>query len=256
MTTTDASITVTENGPYIVRGNVPLLEKAIVRTDEGYGWKTVREIPHGETYALCRCGRSKESPFCDGSSHKRFKGREKADRRPFSERCDRYEGPGLVLEDDRICSMSRFCHRAAGTPWKLLPQSDDPSIRDEIVAGSVGCPSGRIRLTSPEGAIDVPTGPEIWIIQDPGKGVSGGIYAMGGIRLIGSDGFEYERRERMVLCRCGASGIMPFCDSAHINRMFRDDRRRRPPPRTPSRSPRPRGPCRRPSRPGSAGSSP
>lgn len=52
MTPADASITVTENGPYIVRGNVPLIEKAIVRTDEGYGWKAVRENPHGETYAL------------------------------------------------------------------------------------------------------------------------------------------------------------------------------------------------------------
>ena len=50
---------------------------------------------------------------------------------------------------------------------------------------------------------------------------------MGGIEMIGTDETPYERRERSVLCRCGASGDMPFCDSSHINRMFRDDRNRK-----------------------------
>lgn len=224
----EPSITITENGPYIVRGDVPLKEASIVRIEGGYGWRIVREIPHGETYALCRCGRSRNAPFCDGSSHRRFDGRERADRRPFSERCDRFEGPDLVLEDDRRCSLSRFCHRDAGTPWKLLPASDDPRIREEVILGCVGCPSGRMVLRDPEGnLIDRPSEPEIWIVQDPGKGVSGGIFAMGGIEMIGTDGTPYERRERSVLCRCGASGDMPFCDSSHINRMFRDDRNRK-----------------------------
>lgn len=222
------SITITENGPYIVRGSVPLIEKAIVHTDAGYAWKTIREIEHGPVYALCRCGRTTSPPFCDGSAHKRFKGRERADRRPFEERCDTREGPGLVLKDDRRCSMSRFCHRNAGTPWKLLPNADDPAIREEIIRGSVECPSGRILLMEPDGTvIDECPEPAIWIIQDPGKGVSGGIYVMGRIPVIGSDGFEYEPRNRAVLCRCGRSGDMPFCDSVHINSMFRDSRNSR-----------------------------
>lgn len=224
----EPSITVSANGPYIVRGQVPLKEAAIVRGEEGYEWRIIREIPYEGMCALCRCGRSRNPPFCDGGSHKRFNGKERADRRPFSERCDRFEGPALILEDDHRCSMSRFCHRDAGTPWKLLPGSDDPHVREEIVRGSVGCPSGRILLKERDGSlIDETTGPEIRIIQDPGKGVSGGIFVLGGIRIIGSDGFVYERRERAVLCRCGASGDMPFCDSVHINRMFRDDRNKR-----------------------------
>lgn len=228
MADSDPSITVTENGPYIVRGDIPLREAIIARGEGGYVWKIVREIPHAQVFTLCRCGRSTDAPFCDGGSHRRFKGREKADRRPFSERCDRFEGPGLVLEDDRRCSMSRFCHRDAGTPWKLLPGSDDPGTKDEIILGSIGCPSGRIVLRDSEGnIIDRPAEPEIWIIQDPGKGVSGGLFVMGGVRIVGSDGFEYERRERAVLCRCGASDDMPFCDSSHINRMYRDDRNRK-----------------------------
>ena len=56
------SITITEGGPYIVRGNVPLFEKRIVRRDGLYVWEDVREIPHGETYALCRCGKTRDAP--------------------------------------------------------------------------------------------------------------------------------------------------------------------------------------------------
>ena len=39
------SITITDGGPYIVRGNVPLYEKRIVRRDGLYVWEDVREIP-------------------------------------------------------------------------------------------------------------------------------------------------------------------------------------------------------------------
>ena len=220
------SIHISEGGPYIVSGNIPLLEKEIAHGDEGYFWRTAREIPHPEKYALCRCGRSKNAPFCDGTAHRWFRGKERADRRPFSERCDVLEGPGITLEDDRRCSMSRFCHRSMGTPWRLLDRSDDPAVREEIVKGSLGCPSGRIVLKDADGKeIRSESEPAVWIVQDPGKGVSGGIFVMGGIPLIGSDGFAYDVGDRYMLCRCGASGDMPFCDASHINRMFKDDRR-------------------------------
>ena len=221
------SITITDGGPYIVRGNVPLFEKRIVRRGGLYVWEDVREIPHGETYALCRCGKTRDAPFCDGGSHKRFKGKEKADRRPYAERCQRIEGPGMIIGDDMRCSLSRFCHRAEGTPWKMLPRSDDPGIRDEIVRAVVECPSGRLSVIEDGVPTDHVPEPAIWVVQDPENRVSGGLYVMGGIPIVGSDGFVYESRGRTVLCRCGVSGDMPFCDSSHINNMFRDDRNRR-----------------------------
>ncbi len=219
-------IRITEGGPYIVEGNVPIFEKEITYSDEyGYAWKDVREIPHGPVYALCRCGKTSNPPFCDGSAHKRFKGKEKADRRPYGERCNRHEGNGIILEDDLTCSMSRFCHRKAGTPWKLLDKADDPAILDEILQATFECPSGRIQVIDADGNVmDRRPDPAIWIIQDPYNRVSGGIYVMGGIQIIGADGFEYERRDRAVLCRCGVSDKMPFCDSSHINNMYRDSR--------------------------------
>jgi CDGSH-type Zn-finger protein len=50
----DVNITPSENGPYLVSGAVCLADV------DG------REVPHGEYVALCRCGYSKNKPFCDG----------------------------------------------------------------------------------------------------------------------------------------------------------------------------------------------
>jgi CDGSH-type Zn-finger protein len=53
-TMADVNITPSENGPYLVSGAVRLTDV------DG------REVPHGEHMALCRCGHSKNKPFCDG----------------------------------------------------------------------------------------------------------------------------------------------------------------------------------------------
>jgi CDGSH-type Zn-finger protein len=51
----NVSVTVLENGPYIVKGTVTLVHK------DGSS-----ETKEGST-ALCRCGLSKNKPFCDGT---------------------------------------------------------------------------------------------------------------------------------------------------------------------------------------------
>jgi len=68
----EKKIKIVKDGPYIVTGNVDLSEKIIRPTDdetrdEQYVWEDGGEIPHGETYALCRCGASRKHSFCDGS---------------------------------------------------------------------------------------------------------------------------------------------------------------------------------------------
>ena len=52
------TITPTDNGPYLVQGNVTL------RDSEGNHYEV------GDTIALCRCGRSSTKPFCDGTHEK------------------------------------------------------------------------------------------------------------------------------------------------------------------------------------------
>ncbi|MCK5351896.1 CDGSH iron-sulfur domain-containing protein [bacterium] len=48
-------MTVSQNGPYLVTGGPELVD-----VDRGEGTST-------EHFALCRCGASKNKPFCDGS---------------------------------------------------------------------------------------------------------------------------------------------------------------------------------------------
>jgi CDGSH-type Zn-finger protein len=56
----DATITPTDNGPYLVQGTVTLLDA------EGNTYEVT------DTIALCRCGLSATKPFCDGSHEKTY----------------------------------------------------------------------------------------------------------------------------------------------------------------------------------------
>ena len=40
--------------------------------------------------------------------------------------------------------------------------------------------------------------------------------------MIAEDGYRYEVRNRVTLCRCGASKIKPFCDGSHAAIKFKD----------------------------------
>ena len=51
----DVTLTLTDNGPYLVEGSVTLLDA------EG------NQYGVSDTIALCRCGHSSTKPVCDGS---------------------------------------------------------------------------------------------------------------------------------------------------------------------------------------------
>ena len=65
--------------------------------------------------------------------------------------------------------------------------------------------------------------PSLGLIEDPVEQCSGPIWARGGIQVIAADGFHYEVRNRVTLCRCGASKNKPFCDGSHAAIKFRDE---------------------------------
>ena len=50
----------------------------------------------------------------------------------------------------------------------------------------------------------------IGLVEGPIKGISGPLWVRGGIPVISADGFVYEIRNRVTLCRCGKSGNKPF----------------------------------------------
>ena len=62
-------IKVSKNGPYLISGNIPLQKQLIIADSEGTAteWQPSTKYAPQEKYALCRCGHSKNKPFCDGT---------------------------------------------------------------------------------------------------------------------------------------------------------------------------------------------
>ena len=62
-------IVVSKDGPYLVSGNIPLKVQIITPNKEGlsWDWKDGQQFQAGKEYNLCRCGHSKNKPFCDNS---------------------------------------------------------------------------------------------------------------------------------------------------------------------------------------------
>lgn len=219
-------IKIMKNGPYIVTGGVTLKEKIIMPRGKGYEFIPGRELPQAEVYSLCRCGRSKNSPFCDGSHDKsHFSGLETASKAKYENRASLFDGPDLDLLDDNRCAFARFCHREEGNVWELTYHSDDPDLRPEAIRAASDCPAGRLVAMDKEGNILEPSlEPSIDIIQDPENDVSSGIFVKGGIPIESSDGAMYETRNRVMLCRCGKSRNKPFCDATHVSIQFSDEK--------------------------------
>lgn len=107
------TITIQRNGPYAVRGGIPLVLKSAVVSEHGepLTWKKEAVLSTDNFYRLCRCGQSSTKPFCDGTHVRmRFDGTETADTIPIADRLTTYTGDKIVIKDDRsICDHSGFC---------------------------------------------------------------------------------------------------------------------------------------------------
>jgi CDGSH-type Zn-finger protein len=219
-------ITVTRDGPYLVEGSVPIARQAIVADGAGNSvdWRHGDQFETRADYTLCRCGASANKPFCD-DSHLRigFDGTETASRDPYLEQATEQDGPTLILTDAQaLCAFARFCD-VAGQVWNLVEQEGPEAAR--LAAREAGlCPSGRLvawdRETKTE--IEPEFEPSIGIVADPAEGVAGPIWVRGGIPVFGANGETYEIRNRVTLCRCGASANKPLCDGSHASIGFTD----------------------------------
>ena len=216
-------IVVSKNGPYLVSGGVPLIQEEICNDDEGYcrTWRETKKYPMQEQYALCRCGQSKNKPFCDGMHAKvSFNGTEAAGKKPYLGHLRIIRGPELELLDyENLCVHARFCMRAGGI-WNLTEHSDNKEARETAIEEACNCPSGRLVIKDLETgkAIEPALEKSIVIIEYPAKGEHGPLWVRGGIPVISADGKPYTVRNRLTLCRCGKSGNKPFCDGSHIRR--------------------------------------
>ncbi|MGZ4904335.1 MAG: CDGSH iron-sulfur domain-containing protein [Halobacteriota archaeon] len=213
-------IKVCRDGPYDVRGAVPLLELTVANDADGcpYDYHVSKRYPLKEAYSLCRCGQSRNKPFCDGTHEEvHFSGTETASREPYLSRAEEIDGPELILNDVRdLCAHVGMCLRAGGIR-ELTRHSNDLKARQIAIEEVANCNSGRLV------AFDKNTGkpiepefePSIAVIEEPLRGYSGPLWVRGRIPVEAADGTTYEIRNRVTLCRCGRSLNKPFCDGSH-----------------------------------------
>lgn len=190
------------------------------------------KTPH--TYALCRCGQSKTKPFCDGTHTKvGFDGAETASREPYARQAKTFDGPLMTLTDaEQLCAFERFCD-PNGQVWNQVAGTNDPEVQATFIRQVANCPAGR--LVAWYKASQTPIEPElpvsIGLIEDPVEECSGPLWLRGGVTVVAADGFEYEKRNRVTLCRCGQSETNLFATAGTRRSNSADDGRHRIYPR-------------------------
>ena len=220
-------IKIIKNGPYVVSGDVPLEVEVITNNSDGYSWdwkKGKKFETESEDY-LCRCGHSKNKPSCDGTHSKiNFDGKETASKKPYAKQAQTMDGPTLQLSDaENLCAFARFCD-PQGKIWGLIEKTDDPKVRELVIREAMHCPSGRLTIHDKKTGKDLEhkLPPSIGIVEDPPLGCSGPLWVRGEITIESEDGTQYEKRNRVTLCRCGASSNKPFCNGSHASVKFND----------------------------------
>jgi CDGSH-type Zn-finger protein len=221
-------IVITKNGPYIVSGGISIQKEAIVTDKDGYPlrYEKGENYPKEEEYWLCRCGQSKNKPFCD-STHKKiiFDGTETASRKKYLNEAETLNGPKVILKDNfPLCSGAGFCNARDGNTWDLTIDSKNPKSKKFAIQQACDCPSGRLVIFDKKSkkSIEPKFDPSISLIEEPRKKVSGALWVKGKIPIESSDGTNYEIRNRVTLCRCGKSLNKPFCDGTHRETGFND----------------------------------
>jgi CDGSH-type Zn-finger protein len=214
-------IRVTKNGPYLVSGKLPIFEQIIVVNKEGVPveWRLGKKYPLQEKCSLCRCGESKNKPFCDGAHTKiGFEGTEVVVGEPYLRQPKIVQGPMLGLIDFvPLCVSARFCERAGGI-WKLILRSNDLDARRVAIEEAGDCPSGRLVVWDKKTGetLEPRLEKSIGLVEDPYRNSSGPIWVRGNVPIRSEDGMTYEVRNRVTLCRCGMSSNKPFCDASHF----------------------------------------
>ena len=180
------------------------------------------EIAAKKTVFLCRCGASRNKPFCDGTHSRTGFTDAKSDER-MKDQLDLYQGKEITVLDNRgVCSHAGFCTNGLPEVWRsaLEPWIDpDGAPKDAIIETIRKCPSGALSYLE-DGAVtqtEFHQEAEIQVSRD------GPYYVRGGVALKDADFGEGASREHYVLCRCGHSRNKPFCDGSHWYAGFQDD---------------------------------
>ena len=224
-------IEIRDDGPYAVHGDVPLVRKKRINSDKGeaLSWITTETLPTDEGYVLCRCGKSKTKPYCDGTHDRiEFDGSQAKEFALISETQEILEGDGIrVKVDNSYCVHAKYCFNKSSGIRKLIPESSDAGAKAQIMAMVDRCPSGtfvyELPLDGEMVEVETEAPKEIAAIsQDDCSETAGPLWVSGGIPILKPDGTLLETRNRVTLCRCGQSKNKPFCDGSHASVDFKD----------------------------------
>jgi len=182
--------------------------------------------------ALCRCGASKNKPFCDGthsvirfsSKNMTLKENDTIKKSSKDKRRD-YPGKEITIHDNRkICSHAAECVNNLPSVFKLGSRpwiNADGSNMQEIINTVRKCPSGALSYSIDGVEYRDPEEqriPTVTVLKN------GPYHITGGVELI-SENMEFgdgASKEHYTLCRCGASENKPFCDGTHKSINFKD----------------------------------
>ena len=215
------------NGPYYLINDTEPKVVENLKNFKGESLSTTAGI------ALCRCGKSKNKPFCDGthsiigfSSQNVNLNENDTNKLTIKNKRRDYVGKEITIHDNRkICSHAKECVNNLPSVFKLgsKPWIDsDGSKMQDIINTVRKCPSGAlsysidgIEYRDPKEQRD----PILTVLKN------GPYYITGGIDLIGEniEFGEGASKEHYTLCRCGASENKPFCDGTHRTINFKDE---------------------------------
>jgi CDGSH-type Zn-finger protein len=214
------------NGPYYLINDMEPKVVENLQNSKGESLSTIRGV------SLCRCGASKNKPFCDGTHGTiGFSSENKEDvndsHHTVKDKRKSYVGKGITIHDNRrICSHAAECVNNLPSVFKLNARpwinADAAETEEEIINTIKKCPSGALSYSVDgiEYRDQNERKPMITISK-------GGPYLVtGGIELIG-DNIQFAEgssKEHYTLCRCGASNNKPFCDGMHRVINFKDDK--------------------------------
>lgn len=209
----ECTITPREDGPLVVK------EPPRIYDHSG------AELETRKVAALCRCGASKNKPFCDGS-HNEIGFSSTPDHSKLRNKAIDYSGdvdgvPVTISYTPVLCSHAGECAKRAGA---VFQPSEKPWIKPEngtlsnILDVMAACPSGALRVSIGEGSEQHLSSPNVEIrVEEHGP------YWVRNVKLDGVFNGVGASRSKYVLCRCGQSKNKPFCDGTHHDIQWRDD---------------------------------
>jgi CDGSH-type Zn-finger protein len=220
------------NGPYYLLNDMKPKIVENLQNSKGELLCTVSGV------ALCRCGASKNKPFCDGTHGTiGFSSENKVgesvgstggeEKKAIKDKRKDYVGKKITVHDNRrICSHAVECVNNLLSVFKLnsRPWIDPDAAEVKGIVDTIRkCPSGALSysIDGIEYRDQNDRNPMVTVSKD------GPYVITGGVELIG-DNIQFgdgASKEHYTLCRCGASNNKPFCDGMHKVINFKDDKK-------------------------------